>query len=102
MTPGERLTPQPFTRKAHSEGECDGDATKCKWCAAEDARHADQLARGWKQVTCGNCRGYGVVSDYSGGDFNGAMDCPHCGGGMVWETPSGKHHALYPGGPFVD
>ena len=77
----------------------------CSKCLAEDKkwkkRHEAYAERGWKQETCGSCRGYGVVSDYSGGDFNGPMDCDHCVGGMVWRTPSGKHCALWPGGPFV-
>lgn len=31
--------------------------------------------------TCGNCDGYGLVSDYGDGqDFYGAKECPRCGG----------------------
>jgi hypothetical protein len=55
----------------------------------------------WREETCGACRGYGLVSDYSGGDFNGAMGCESCGEqGFVWRSPKDRL-ALYPGGPFV-
>lgn len=51
-------------------------------------------------VACPNCGGHGVVSDYRGGDFNGAMDCPDCGGsGGIVVYASGRC-ALWPGGPF--
>lgn len=33
-----------------------------------------------KMQTCGDCSGYGIVSDYRGGDFNGAMECDECEG----------------------
>jgi hypothetical protein len=93
-------------RQLHLSQDCTCDPATCIYCKRDDERaakrHAANLARGWKQETCGHCRGYGVVSDYAGGDFNGAKDCSQCAGGIVWVTPSGKHHALYPGGPFVD
>lgn len=81
----------------------------CASCQAENekwkARWDGYRARGWKEESCGSCRGYGVVPDYgaTGTDFYGAKECDECGGGgTVWATPSGKHHAHYPGGPFCD
>ena len=54
----------------------------------------------WRTQTCGSCSGYGVVSDYRGGDFNGAMDCPSCWGGVVYVSENDRM-AAYPGGPFL-
>lgn len=68
---------------------------------AGDEPFAAWQARGWREERCRTCGGCGVVSDYSGEDFNGAMECPRCdGGGQIWRTPNGKHYAVYPGGPF--
>ncbi len=33
-----------------------------------------------RRTSCHHCSGYGVVSDYRGGDFNGAMECDECEG----------------------
>lgn len=56
--------------------------------------------RGWKYEKCFACYGTGMVSDYSGGDFNGPKECDKCcGNGAYWVTPKGRH-VLYPGGPF--
>lgn len=58
------------------------------------------MKQGWRTVNCGNCAGCGMVSDFRGGDFNGPMDCPDCGGsGAQWVSPQGRI-ADYPGGPF--
>ena len=76
--------------------ECDREAA---------ARLAANIARGWREETCGSCSGFGVVSDYGamGTDFYGAKDCDGCGGqGRIWRSPSGKHAALWPGGPFCE
>jgi len=55
----------------------------------------------WHWEKCAYCNGYGVVSDYRGGDFNGAMECPRCNGsGRFVVYPSGAI-AQYPGGPFL-
>lgn len=54
----------------------------------------------WRTIQCSSCAGYGVVSDFRGGDFNGAMDCRSCGGkGFHWVSPRDRL-ADYPGGPF--
>jgi DnaJ-class molecular chaperone len=54
----------------------------------------------WRTTECPNCRGYGVVSDYRGGDFNGAYECTECGGcGILWISPKDRV-AEYPGGKF--
>mgnify|MGYP002641661173 CR=1 FL=1 len=59
------------------------------------------LVKGWKQVDCADCSGYGVVSDYSYNDFEGAKDCPTCKGNCCyWVTPKGRI-VEYPGGPFL-
>lgn len=53
----------------------------------------------WRVTKCGTCRGYGVVSRYVGGDFDGPGECPECeGGGTIYLRPTG-HAFLYPGGP---
>jgi hypothetical protein len=53
-----------------------------------------------REITCGQCRGHGLVSDYSTGDFEGAMDCPGCAGqGYLWRYDSGIL-ALWHGGPL--
>ncbi len=53
----------------------------------------------WRVVSCGSCVN-GLVSDYSGGDFNGPKECPECGGsGRLFVLPNDRI-ALYPGGPF--
>lgn len=87
-------------------GDDPDETVICTKCRTENERwekhQASYIERGWIQETCGNCRGYGVVSWYSAHDFEGARDCEHCIGGTVWRTPRGKHHALWPGGPFVD
>jgi len=60
-------------------------------------------ARGWKRERCFCCHGTGMVSDYGafGEDFLGPKECDCCGGGgSYWVTPSGKAHAIWPGGPF--
>lgn len=33
-----------------------------------------------KMEQCSGCAGYGLISDYHGGDFNGAMECSECEG----------------------
>ncbi len=54
----------------------------------------------WLKIKCGSCRGYGVVSDFRGDDFNGAMDCSECGGaGHQWISENDRV-ADYPGGPL--
>lgn len=61
------------------------------------------MADGWFTIPCSNCRGYGVVSQYtySGDDFLGAGECPYCGGsGSEWVTPSGRLMD-YPSGRFT-
>ena len=81
-------------------------SSHCDDCGGEmvglDAGELDALwvARGWRRKTCGNCRGYGVVSVYSAYDFEGAGPCNSCGeSGSVWVSPKGRH-VVYPGGPF--
>ena len=54
----------------------------------------------WRTVRCESCRGYGMVSDFRSGDFEGAMECPDCSGGVVFLRPSG-HAFAYPGGPAL-
>ena len=44
---------------------------------------------GWQTITCVHCQGYGLVNDYGGGDFNGAVDCPRCCMGTVAVSPKG-------------
>ena len=51
----------------------------------------------WRTIPCVHCNGYGMVSDYRGGDFNGAEECNHCSLGLIWIRPSG-HLFMYPGG----
>ena len=54
----------------------------------------------WRTEICVYCDGHGLVSDYRGGDFNGAMECSECNGsGRIWISPQGRI-ADYPGGPF--
>jgi len=57
------------------------------------------MAVEWRWKECAICRGYGVVSDYSGGDFQGAKDCDACMDGIYFITPTGRC-AAWPGGPF--
>ena len=60
----------------------------------------EAIAKGYAKEICA-CGGSGQVSDYSGGDFNGAKECNACkGNGAYWRTPKGRYVA-YPGGPFV-
>ncbi len=55
----------------------------------------------WTKTICYVCSGHGLVSDYSGGDFNGATECDRCDGtGRVWLSPKGAI-VKYPGGPFI-
>ena len=54
----------------------------------------------WKRVKCSVCDGYGVVSDYRSGDFDGAMECLSCNSGYYWISPKGRI-AEYPGGLFL-
>ena len=54
----------------------------------------------WKNFTCGVCRGHGIVSDYSGGDFQGERDCEYCGYGTVWVSERDRL-AKYVGGPLL-
>jgi hypothetical protein len=51
-------------------------------------------------IRCPRCGGWGVVSVYSAGDFEGPSECPKCNGGQKWRYPSGRL-AMYPGGPFL-
>lgn len=55
----------------------------------------------WKPVTCHECGGHGVVSDYGDGeDFYGPKECSVCNGsGTLWRSP-GNRLAVYPGGQF--
>ena len=55
----------------------------------------------WREDSCGQCRGYGVVSDYSGGDFDGAAECPGCGGIGGYYVSEKDRLAMWPGGPFL-
>ena len=55
----------------------------------------------WLETGCGCCRGYGVVSDYSGGDFNGATECDACGGQGFYVVSEKDRAAMWPGGPFL-
>ena len=87
--------------EALAEKNCKCDDNTCAWCVSENnkakARWAANLARGWKEEKCG-CAGGTVYDEGIGG-----VDCNLCGGqGFVWRSPSGKHAALYPGGPFVE
>jgi DnaJ-class molecular chaperone len=61
--------------------------------------YADWKARGWTQITCGACRGHGLVVTYS--DPHGQdAECHDCGGaGALWRSATGAI-AQYPGGPF--
>lgn len=55
----------------------------------------------WKQKTCYGCGGHGMVSDYSGGDFNGPKECECCNGSGRLYVSFGGAIAQWPGGPFV-
>jgi hypothetical protein len=55
----------------------------------------------WLETTCGCCRGYGMVSDYRGGDFNGAMGCDGCGEQGFYFVSENDRLAMWPGGPFL-
>lgn len=62
---------------------------------------AEHRKNGWKPSNCFVCSGTGMVSDYSGGDFNGPKECDTCkGNGHYWISPKGRM-AAYPGGPWV-
>lgn len=53
----------------------------------------------WREISC-VCGGHGIVSDYGGGDFNGAKECAECGGsGRQFLSDKGVI-AIYPGGPL--
>ncbi len=54
----------------------------------------------WLRIKCDACRGYGVVSDYRSGDFDGAMECSACGGAGIQWISENDRLADYPGGPF--
>jgi hypothetical protein len=55
----------------------------------------------WLEDSCGCCSGYGVVSDYSGGDFNGPTECDACGGQGYYFVSESDRRAMWPGGPFL-
>lgn len=55
----------------------------------------------WKKTKCSGCSGYGLVSDYSGGDFNGPKECNDCDGAGVLAVSPKDRLALWPGGPFA-
>jgi hypothetical protein len=55
----------------------------------------------WLEDTCGCCRGTGLVSDYSGGDFNGPAECDACGGQGGFVVSENDRLAMWPGGPFL-
>lgn len=54
----------------------------------------------WRIARCGVCSGHGIVSDYRGGDFNGARDCESCFGGTIFVSENDRT-ACYPGGPLL-
>lgn len=65
--------------------------------------HTDEyyFNKGWEIIRCPTCNGYGVVSNYSMYDFEGAKFCNTCeGAGKIWKTPKGRH-VEFPGGKFV-
>jgi hypothetical protein len=53
----------------------------------------------WLRDSC-SCVG-GLVSDYSGGDFNGPMECPSCGGQGSVVVSENDRLAMWPGGPLL-
>lgn len=55
----------------------------------------------WLKATCGCCRGYGLVSDYTGGDFNGPKECEACFGHGGYVVSENDRTAVFPGGPFL-
>ncbi len=57
-------------------------------------------ATDWRLTECARCGGYGVIAAYSGGEFDGAADCPSCLGLGVLSVSPQDRLADYPGGPF--
>lgn len=56
----------------------------------------------WQRVSCYECDGHGVVSDYGNGeDFYGAKECNRCGGVGTVSISNGGAIAQYPGGPLI-
>jgi hypothetical protein len=53
----------------------------------------------WHKDECGCI--CGLVSDYSGGDFNGPTECRSCGGQGSFYVSENDRVAMWPGGPFL-